>query len=77
MKKFSLDEKVFDVVNRIPEAKAVFIDLGFTHLANDTMYNTVAKVITLRKAAGMHKVAYETIVDAFNGIDVEIEEDSF
>ena len=29
MKKFSLDEKVFDVVNRIPEAKAVFIDLGF------------------------------------------------
>lgn len=75
MKKFSIDEKVYDVVERIPETKQIFISLGFTHLANDAMYKTVAKVITLRKAATMHKIPMETLKTVFHENSIEIEEE--
>ncbi|NLY63001.1 MAG: DUF1858 domain-containing protein [Erysipelothrix sp.] len=75
--KISVDEKVFDIVNRIPEIKEILINLGFTHLANEKMFNTVAKVISIRKACNMHKIDFSVVKEALNKQGIEIEEDGF
>lgn len=75
--KISIDEKVFDMVNRLPQTKDILIDLGFSQLANDAMFNTVAKLISLRKAAGMQKIEFNEIKDAFAKHSITIEEESF
>lgn len=75
--KISVDEKVFDIVNRIPEIKEILINLGFTHLANEKMFNTAAKVISIRKACNMHKIDFSVVKEALNKQGIEIEEDGF
>lgn len=76
MKEFSLDDKIYDLVTQYPEIKAVLISLGFDQITNAKMLNTVARFMTLRKAARSKQINYETLTKAFNEAGFKIREEA-
>ncbi len=76
MKSFSLDDKIYDLVNKYPEIKDVLVSLGFDQITNDKMLNTVARFMTLKKAARSKNVDYDTLVTTFKNAGFKIEEES-
>ncbi len=75
MKNFSLDDSIYDVVSKYPESKDILISLGFSHLADPKMFNTIARVITLRKASKNHNLTYELVNQTFLDAGFEIIEE--
>ena len=65
MEKFSLDDKVYDVITKYPDIVSVFKQLGFDQITNPVMLNSVGKVMTLRKAALSRKVSFEQLDETF------------
>lgn len=75
MREISLDDSIFSLVEKYPESKEILISLGFTHIADARMLNTIARKITLRKAARNHSLSYDTINEAFMQADIIIIEE--
>lgn len=67
MKTISLDDSIYKSVEANPEIKDILVSLGFEHLNDKHMYATMAKFVTLRKAARMHNISYDTIAKLLNG----------
>lgn len=76
MKKISLDDSVYTIVNENPEIKDILVGLGLTQINDKKMFNTVARVMTVRKAARLHNLDYNDLKKAFNtyGFDLLEEE---
>lgn len=66
MKMISIDDKVIDVINNNPDIVDVLVDIGFVHLGNPVMLKAVGSVMTIRKAAGNHKIELEEIRKKLN-----------
>ncbi len=76
MKKISLDDSVYTIVNENSEIKDILVGLGLTQINDKKMFNTVARVMTVRKAARLHNLDYNALKKAFNtyGFDLLEEE---
>ena len=61
------DTKVFDVVDQYPDTLQIFLDFGFSQMANPVMRNTMGRVATLDMATKMHNVDLDTFLKALNG----------
>lgn len=64
MKEISLKDTVYQIVTNYPELKGVLIEIGFNPLENDTMLNTVGRMMTLGKGARRAGIRSETIAEA-------------
>lgn len=62
----SKDTKVFDVVDQYPDTLQIFLDFGFSQMANPVMRNTMGRVATLDMATKMHNVDLNTFLKALN-----------
>ncbi|PIQ97967.1 MAG: hypothetical protein COV67_01500 [Nitrospinae bacterium CG11_big_fil_rev_8_21_14_0_20_56_8] len=58
--------KVGEVLNRFPQLMPVFIEQGFTALANPAARSTLAKFVTLEKACEKHGVDCPSFVSTLN-----------
>lgn len=64
--KITKDTKVFDVVDQHPETLQVFLDFGFTQMANPVMRNTMGRVASIEMAAKMHNVDIDKFLKVLN-----------
>lgn len=60
------DTKVFDVVDQYPDTLQVFLDFGFSQMANPVMRNTMGRVATIDMATKMHNVDIDKFLNALN-----------
>lgn len=60
------DTKVFDVVDRYPETLQIFLDFGFSQMANPVMRNTMGRVASIEMATKMHNVDIDKFLKAIN-----------
>lgn len=60
---FSLDDKVYDIIEKNPKARTFLISNGFKMLENEIAFNTLAKKVTLRTALSMQKVNPELFAE--------------
>lgn len=60
------DTKVFDVVDQYPETLQIFLDFGFTQMANPVMRNTMGRVASIEMATKMHNVDMEKFLKTLN-----------
>ncbi|MCF6157149.1 MAG: DUF1858 domain-containing protein [wastewater metagenome] len=60
------DTKVFDVVDQYPETLQIFLDFGFTQMANPVMRNTMGRVASVEMATKMHNIDLDKFLKALN-----------
>ena len=60
------DTKVFDIVDQYPETLQIFLDYGFSQMANPVMRNTMGRVATIDMATKMHNVDREKFIQSLN-----------
>lgn len=60
------DTKVFDIVEQYPETLQIFLDFGFSQMANPVMRNTMGRVASVEMATKMHNVDSEKFLQALN-----------
>lgn len=71
-KTIDLKRSVHDLVKEYPEVKDIMLELGFTEITKPAKLQTLGRVMTIPKGAGMMKIPMETVVKAFadNGFEV-------
>ncbi len=60
------DTKVFDIVDQYPETLQIFLDFGFSQMANPVMRNTMGRVASIDMATKMHNVDMDKFLKALN-----------
>ncbi|MGQ3685278.1 MAG: DUF1858 domain-containing protein [Candidatus Loosdrechtia sp.] len=60
------DTKVSDVVDQHPETLKVFLDFGFTQMANPVMRKTMGKVASIEMATKMHNIDLDKFLKILN-----------
>lgn len=60
------DTKVFDIVEQYPETLQIFLDFGFSQMANPVMRKTMGRVASVEMATKMHNVDSEKFLQALN-----------
>ena len=60
------DTKVFDVVDQYPETLQIFMDFGFSQMANPVMRKTMGRVASIDMATKMHNVDLDKFINAIN-----------
>lgn len=60
------DTKVFDIVDQYPDTLQIFLDFGFSQMANPVMRNTMGRVATIDMATKMHNVDIDKFLNALN-----------
>ncbi len=60
------DTKVFDIVDQYPDTLQIFLDFGFSQMANPVMRNTMGRVATIDMATKMHNVDMDKFLKALN-----------
>lgn len=61
-----LKKSVHDLVKEYPEVKDVMLELGFTEITKPAKLQTLGRVMTIPKGAGMMKIPMETVIKAFS-----------
>ncbi|NLW14668.1 MAG: DUF1858 domain-containing protein [Erysipelothrix sp.] len=76
MKKININDTFYNITNKEPELKQTFIDLGFTPMSSIQTYNTVGRVITLKKALDHIKMSVSDVnkILSEKGLDFEVYE---
>ncbi|MCF6154797.1 MAG: DUF1858 domain-containing protein [Candidatus Brocadia sp.] len=60
------DTKVFDAVDQYPETLQIFLDFGFSQMANPVMRNTMGRVASIEMATKMHNVDIDKFLKVLN-----------
>lgn len=60
------DTKVFDVVDQYPDTLQIFLDFGFSQMANPVMRKTMGRVASIEMATKMHNVDIDKFLKALN-----------
>lgn len=61
----NLKKTVHDLVKEYPEVKDIMFELGFTEITKPAKLQTLGRVMTIPKGAGMMKIPMETVIKAF------------
>ncbi|WP_019914365.1 DUF1858 domain-containing protein [Paenibacillus sp. HW567] len=64
-KKLSLEESVFELVNRHPEVIDIMVELGFHDITKPGMLQTAGRFMTLSKGVKLKRMDLETVRQAF------------
>ena len=60
-----LTKSVHDLVKKYPEVKDIMLELGFTEITKPAKLQTLGRVMTIPKGAGMMKIPMETVQKFF------------
>lgn len=75
MKKIKASDKIYTIVNKYPEVRAVLVSLGMSPIAEDRNLNTVGRVVNFKQALKQVSVDNETAQVALNEIGIEVDFD--
>lgn len=64
-KTLRLDEPVFELVSRHPEAVDIMVELGFRDITKPGMLQTAGRFMTLSKGMKLKRIELETVRLAF------------
>lgn len=65
MEKISINVPIKQLIEKHPKIKDIMYSLGFVHIVNPTMLNTVGKIITIKKGVEKHKLDMEMVKQTF------------
>ena len=71
-KTLRLDEPVFELVNRHPEAQDIMVELGFRDITKPGMLQTAGRFMTLSKGMKLKRIELESVRLAFERRGFEI-----
>ncbi|QUL55175.1 DUF1858 domain-containing protein [Paenibacillus tritici] len=71
-KVLKLDEPIFELVTRHPEAVEIMVGLGFRDITKPGMLQTAGRFMTLSKGIKLKKIELETVRLAFQQHGFEI-----
>lgn len=71
-KKIDLSRTVYDLTTQYPELIEVLADLGLTDIKKKFLRNSVGKLITIPKGAGMHGIEMKAVIDALEQQGFEV-----
>lgn len=71
-KTLRLDEPVFELVNRHPEAQDIMVELGFRDITKPGMLQTAGRFMTLSKGMKLKRIELEAVRLAFESCGFEI-----
>ncbi|WP_028328683.1 DUF438 domain-containing protein [Brachyspira alvinipulli] len=68
-----INDTVYNICSRYPKLKEALYELGFNNIKNPIMFNTAAKVITLKGALKFKKINFNKLKHKFNeyGFDLK------
>ena len=75
MKNIKASEKIYTIVNKYPEVRAILVSLGMSPIAEDRNLNTVGRVVNFKQALKQVSVDNETAQTAMNEIGIEVDFD--
>ena len=55
------DQSVYEIGSKYPEIKPVLAEMGFTQLLNPIQFQTVSRVMTLRKGSILRQIDLQVI----------------
>ena len=61
-KVIDLETTVFTLVQQYPELKEILLNLGFSEIVNPIMFNTMGKIMTLKKGSKVKKIPLDQII---------------
>lgn len=65
MERIDINEPIKDLITKYPEIKDIMLSLGFTHIVDPLMLNTVGRFMTIKLGAKKHKLELETVKERF------------
>lgn len=65
MDKININVPIKKVIDRHPKVREIMVSLGFKHIAEDAMLNTVGRIITIKEGAKRHKLDLEMVRQRF------------
>ncbi|OKP68521.1 hypothetical protein A3842_26825 [Paenibacillus sp. P3E] len=71
-KHLNMDESIFELVSRYPEAIDIMVELGFRDITKPGMLQTAGRFMTLSKGITMKKMDRESVRLAFQSHGFEI-----
>ena len=71
-KKIDLSRTVYDLTTQYPELIEVLAGLGLTDIRKKFLRNSVGKLITIPKGAGMHGIEMKAVIDALEQQGFEV-----
>ncbi|SHJ12368.1 protein of unknown function [Clostridium amylolyticum] len=75
MKYVDLNESVYVMCSNYPEIKSILRELGFDHITNAVMLNTVGKRMTIPKSALMKGIELNIIIERLEKEGYEVKGD--
>ncbi|MCI1902612.1 MAG: DUF1858 domain-containing protein [Enterococcaceae bacterium] len=72
MKKIALEQTITDIIQEYPETEPLFLELGFHHVSDEGMRDTVGKTLTLAKGMELKAISREKIDKFFAAHGFEI-----
>lgn len=76
MKYVDLNESVYVMCSNYPEIKSILSELGFDHITNAVMLNTVGKRMTIPKGALMKGIELNIIIERLKKEGYEVKGDN-
>ena len=61
MKPIHADQSVYEICSQYPEIKPILAEIGFTQLLNPIQFQTVARIMTLRKGSILRQIDLQVI----------------
>lgn len=65
MEKININIPIKQIITDHPGVRDIMISLGFSHLAEDAMLNTVGRFITIKEGLKKHKLDLEEVKKVF------------
>lgn len=65
MKQININDSLYNVIKNNPEVKGIMSQLGFEQVNNDTILNSVGKMVSIKKGLAMHHKDLNEVKEAF------------
>jgi len=65
MEKISVNEPIKNLIDKHPQIKEIMLSLGFKHIVDPLMLNTVGRIMTIKLGSKKQKLDLEVIKTKF------------
>lgn len=65
MRIIDINKPIKKIVDEYPEVREIMVSLGFKHIANAAMLNTVGRFVTIKEGAKMQKIDMDLVESTF------------
>ncbi len=74
MRIIDINKPIKKIVDEYPEVREIMVSLGFKHIANAAMLNTVGRFVTIKEGAKMQKIDMDLVESTFKENNFILEE---